>query len=79
MDEKLKNVIRLINELQLAMKEDPDIISAYVTMLGEVDHPQLQLYSGDGVEFTDEKKRENMIEKSSVIDGVRVISLFWEV
>lgn len=79
MNEKLKKVIRLINELQLAMKEDPDILSAYITMVEDTDIPQLQLYKGYGIEFTEEKKYENgVVKKSTVIDGVRVIKVYLE-
>lgn len=79
MDEKLKNVIRLINELQLAMKEDPDILSAYITIVEDTDIPKLQVYKGDRVKFTDERKHENgMLEKYAIIDGVHVLSVCWE-
>ena len=76
MDEKLKNVIRLVSELQKAVHECPDVLTAYVTTWDE-DKPQVQLYKGDGVEFTDCKKCSNgMAEKSTVIDGIRVLKIY---
>lgn len=78
MDKKLKNVIRLVSELQKAIDECPDVLTAYVTKWDE-DPPQVQLYKGHGVEFTDEKNHGNgMAEKSTVINGVRVLTVYWD-
>lgn len=79
MDQKLLNVIRIVSELQNAMEEYPDVLTAYVTKWSDKEHPQVQLYKGHGVEFTDEKKHGNgMAEKSTVINGVRVLTVYWD-
>ena len=79
MDQKFKNVIRLVSELQKAMEEYPDVLAAYVTKCIEKELPRVQLYKGHGVEFTDGKKHGNgMAEKSTVIDGVRVLTVYWD-
>lgn len=78
MDERLKNVIRLVSELQKAIKDCPDVLTSYVTKWEE-DRPLLHLFDGNGVEFTEEKKHGNgMAEKSTVIDGVRVLTVYWD-
>lgn len=79
MDRKLLKVIRLVSELQKAIEEYPDALTAYVTRWSGEDPPRVQLYKGHGVEFTDEKKHGNgMAEKSTVIDGVRVLTVYWD-
>lgn len=76
MDEKLKNVIRLVAELRAAMQECPDVLSAYARKSGDEYAMTVQLYSGDGVEFTSEKKRENgRLEKYAFADGVQVVKV----
>lgn len=76
MDEKLKNVIRLVSELQKAIDECPDVLMAYLKNRNYEDMPQLQLYKGNDVEFANKRNHENgTLEKFAIINGVRVIKL----
>lgn len=78
MDEKLKNVIRLVSELQKAIKDCPDVLTSYVTKWEE-DRPLLHLFDGNGVEFTEEKRHGNlMTKKFSIIDGVEVFTVYFD-